>query len=62
MPTGRSFLFSREFRLLCLYAGLLLICVVALVIVRMHGTLRQKPSKERHSRHKRHGKLDTKER
>ena len=62
MPTGHSFLFSREFKQLCLYAALLLICVVALVVVRMHGTLRQKPPKDRDSRHKKHGKVDTKER
>ena len=62
MPTGHSFLFSHEFRQLCLYAALLLVCVVALVIFRIHGTLRQKPSRDRHSRHKKHGKMDTKER
>lgn len=62
MPTGRSFLFSGEFRRLWPYAVLLLVCAVALVIVRMHGTLRQKPPKEPPSRHKKHGKMDTKER
>lgn len=71
MSTARSFLFSREFKQLCIYAGLLLAGVIALVAVRVVSTLRRnssdkpKPdddhasSKGDHSRRvwrKRHGK------
>ena len=58
MPISRSnFLFSREFRLLCLYAALLLLGVIALVLTRLFSTLRKAPPEdERDSRHKRHGK------
>ena len=59
MHTARAFLFSREFRQLCLYGALLLAVVIALVVIRIHSTLRPAPppeEKEAHSRRKRDGK------
>ena len=44
MSATRSFLFSREFKQLCIYAGFMLAGVIALVVVRIASTLRRNSS------------------